>query len=80
MKMFFSKTRAREHLRKLNREKHELTGPVVSREDTKARVQWLNARLALAQKRDDREEVERLAPLCLEAREEFKASHSSLSS
>ena len=70
----------RRHLKKLNKERAELLGPAVAHADTKARVEWLNAKLALAVKRNDCEEIERLTPLCLEAREELKASHFGLSS
>jgi hypothetical protein len=73
VKNLFTRPRDRQHLRKLNKEKHELIGPTPRCGDTKARVSWLNAQLALAVKNNDRAEVERLTPLCLGAREEFKA-------
>jgi hypothetical protein len=59
-------------LRKLNKEKHELIGPMPRCDDAKDRIRWLNAALARAIKNGDRAEVERLTPLCFAAREEFK--------
>jgi len=73
MKRFFTRLRDRRHMRKLNREKHELIAPAPRCGDTRARVAWLNAALARAIKNGDRAEVERLTPLCLAAREEFRA-------
>lgn len=72
MKSFFSRRRDRHHLRKLNKEKHELIAPTSRCDDAETRVRWLNAQLALAVKNHDRAEIERLTPLCLAAREEFK--------
>jgi hypothetical protein len=73
MKRFFTRLRDRQHLRKINKEKHELISPTPRYGYTEARVRWLNARLALAVKNNDLEEVERLKPLCVAAREEFQA-------
>jgi hypothetical protein len=73
MKSFFRRLRDRQHLRKLNKEKHGLIGPTPRCGDTKARVRWLNAALHRAIKSGDLAEVERLTPLCFAAREEFKA-------
>jgi hypothetical protein len=73
VKSYFGRLRDRRHLRKLNKEKHELIGPTPRCGDTRARVRWLNAALHRALKNGDRTEVERLTPLCLAARKEFEA-------
>jgi len=69
-----SRQRDRRYIQKLNREKETLL-PVSAplRHDVRDRVAWLNAQLALATKNNDREEIERLEPICLAAREEFRA-------
>jgi hypothetical protein len=72
VKTFFAKLRDRQHLRKLNKEKQELLGRKPHWDDTRCRVSWLNARLALAIKSNDQEEIERLTPICHAAREEFR--------
>ena len=73
MKSFFTRLRDRRNLRKLNKEKHELIAPTPRCDDAEARVRWLNAALHRAIKNGDRAEVERLTPLAIAAREEFKA-------
>jgi hypothetical protein len=73
MKSFFARLRDRRHVQKLNKEKEELIGPTPRCGDVEARVRWLNAALARATKNRDHAEVERLTPLVLAAREEFKA-------
>jgi hypothetical protein len=73
MKSYFTRLRERQHLRKLKKERHELLARQPQWDDTRARVRWLNAQLALAVKNNDREEAERLMPLCIAAREDFKA-------
>jgi hypothetical protein len=72
VKSFFSRLRDRQHLRKLQKERHELLARQPKWDDTRARVRWLNAQLALAVKNNDRAEAERLMPLCIAARDEFK--------
>jgi hypothetical protein len=73
MKSYFTRLRERQHLRKLKKERHELLARQPHWDDTRARVRWLNAQLALAVKNNDRAEAERLMPLCVAARDEFKA-------
>jgi hypothetical protein len=73
MKSYFTRLRERQHLRKLKKERRELLARQPHWDDTRARVRWLNAQLALAVKNNDRAEAERLMPLCVAAREEFKA-------
>jgi hypothetical protein len=73
MKPFFGRTRDRLHLRKLRKERKKLLARKPQWDDTRARVRWLNAQLALAVKNNDREEAERLMPLCIAVREEFNA-------
>jgi hypothetical protein len=73
MKSYFPRLRDRHHLRKLNKEKKELIGLTPRCGDTKARVRWLNAQLALAVKNNDHAEVERLTPICVAARKEYTA-------
>jgi hypothetical protein len=72
MKSYFSRLRDRQRLRRLKKERNELVARQPHWDDTRARVRWLNATLALAVKNNDREEAERLMPLCIAAREEFK--------
>jgi hypothetical protein len=73
MKSFFTRLRDRQHLRKLKKELAESLERKPHWEDTRDRVRWLNARLALAIKNNDREEAERVMPLCIAAGEEFEA-------
>jgi hypothetical protein len=72
MRSSFTRPRDRQHLRKLNKERRELIAPTPRSADAEARVRWLNAELHRATKSGDRAEVERLTPICLAAREEFK--------
>jgi hypothetical protein len=73
MKAFFGRTRDRQRLRRLRKERKKLLARKPQWDDTTARVRWLNAQLALAVKNDDRVEVERLTPLVSAARADFKA-------
>jgi len=73
MRAFFGRTRDRQRLRRLRKERKKLLARKPQWDDTTARVRWLNAQLALAVKNDDRAEVERLTPLVSAAREDFKA-------
>jgi hypothetical protein len=73
MKGYFGRLRDRRHLRKLNKEKQQLIGPTPRWSDTEARVRWFNEALHRAMKNGDHAEVERLTPLCLAARVDFKA-------
>ena len=72
MKTFSAKLRDRQHLRRLNKEKLELIGPTLPRDDTRERLAWPNTQLSRAVKNNDHAEIERLVPICHAAREEFK--------
>lgn len=73
MKNLFRRLRERQHVRKLLKERNELIAPTPRYGYVEDRVRWLNAQLALAVKKNDPAEVERLTPLCVAAREEFRA-------
>jgi hypothetical protein len=72
MKSYFTRLRDCQHLRKLNKEKQELIGPAPRCNDAEARVRCLNVALHRAIKNGDQAEVERLTPICLAARAEFR--------
>jgi hypothetical protein len=74
MKILSARPRGRQHLRKLRgNERRELISPTPRYGYTEARVRWLNEALHRAIKIGDHTEVERLTPICLEARKEFEA-------